>query len=40
MKLKTLKIYIKTLLEIEFIWGFKSLADIFILFDEQRNGSL
>lgn len=39
VKLKTLKAYIKTHLKTGFIWPFKSLTDIPILFNKKLDGS-
>ena len=40
VELKTLKTYIKTHLKTGFIWPFKSLAGIPILFDKKPDSSL
>ena len=39
LELEILKIYIKTHLKTGFIWPFKSLANILILFNKKLNGS-
>ena len=40
VKLKTLKIYIKTNLASNFIWPFKSLVGVLILFNRKLDRSL
>ena len=40
IELKTLKIYIETILANGFIWSFKSLAKAYILFNKKQNKSL
>ena len=40
VEMETLKVYIETYLKTGFIWPFKSLADVFILFDKKPGRSL